>query len=243
MSEILIIDHKKERKQGGGRPPKSFTREDLEAMEREYRLGNSSLKNIAVKYGISDDTLKRMADQLGWVRNMRGRVAKHVYDKLHGAEPLIRPTFSREEATVEQAAISAVTMIREHMETTHHVFKLTGVAAQQLEDAMASRNALEVLIVQETIEADVGEGREQNMALKKREAMLKAVALPTHVATLKDLAIAMKSVVELSRVLMGIHESPPPAPESSDMPSVADERIEELRERLRLSVTKSAPAG
>ena len=222
-----------------GAPQTTFTLEQMERLEQDYRMGEKSMPKIASEYGIHERTLRRMAEKFGWVRNLRGRVARHVYDKLHGAEPMDRPTFTKEEAAVEHAAVNAVTMIQEHMQTAHAVFQLTGIAAQQLEDAMGRRHEIEELIREETPDADGRPGRAQAVAAKKRDAMMRAVSLPTHVATLKDLAIAMKAVVELSRVLMGIHDSPPPPPEDSKAMTVADERIEELRARLRLSFKQS----
>jgi hypothetical protein len=241
MIEGVVVDQDSFAK--AGRKYREFTKETLEQIEKDYRLGEKPMKRIQAEYGIHYDVLQRMANQFGWVRNMRAQVARHVYDKLHGAEPMMRITHSKEEAAIEIAAVSAVTMIQQHMETTHKVFQLTGIAAQQLEDAMNNRGAIEELIHDETSEADEEESKSQRKAERRREAMMKAVSLPTHVQTLRDLSIAMRSVVELSRVLMGIHETPPPPPESSNTPTVADERIEQLRERLRLSFQQPQAAG
>ena len=92
---------------------------------------------------------------------------------------------------------------------------MVSVLMASLMDVAASRDKMQDLIIENT---DAGQ---------KRSAMLRAVALPSHAATLRDLTTALKNLIPLERQAYNIDEKPP------------EDSYEELLDRA----LADAPAG
>ncbi len=72
---------------------------DWEAIEREYRAGQLSVREIASRYGVNASTISRRAKRYGWERDLSERVR----DRAH-AKSMLGGESGDDEAVVEAAA-------------------------------------------------------------------------------------------------------------------------------------------
>ncbi len=88
---------------------------EWEAIEREYRAGQISIREIARQYGVSDRAIRNRAKNLGWERDLTDRVAAKVRSDLVRTE--VRTPHARgpdEREIVAAAAARGVEVILRH---------------------------------------------------------------------------------------------------------------------------------
>jgi transposase-like protein len=171
-------------------------RTDWEAIERAYRAGKLSIREIAKNHDVSDTAIRKKATAGGWERDLSARVDEKVRvalvrNELRTANP------QTEEELVDQAAEQVVIVVRSHRKRINLQTVLVDVLTQQLIDVAGRRHDFEEAIEEETADDENG---------KRRSAMLKAVALPTHASTAVNLANAMKTLVGLERQAFNIKD-------------------------------------
>ena len=235
---------------------------DLEALRVEYTTSGLSNRELGKKYKVSEGSIRNWAKTLGWPRvveltptprkgkeklppkrdDVVSQAAEAAVKKLIDKPvelPMPRADF------VEVAATQAAQVVTMIQGASMRLYSMVEKAAQQLDTAMERRDILEDLIIQDTADADLPPDPDnpgaQARAQRQRQAMLKAVALPTQITSLKDLCISMKHCSEMMRENWSIDGLPPPPekPVAEEPPSVAEQRIDKLRERLRAPI----PAG
>lgn len=172
---------------------------DWEAIEKDYRLGQLSVRAIANKYGLKAHSLiDKKARQNGWTRN----VAKQVYELtknglLAGVNKSEQQVNTPTRGDIEQAALTNIEVINRHRTDIRQGRELVFLLMGQLSQAASNRDELEHEITAET---------EQDQTQARRKSMLKAIALPTHAGTLRDLSTALKNLIPLERQAYNISE-------------------------------------
>lgn len=101
------------------RKTKQKKRPDWEAIEREYRAGQLSIREIARQHGITHAAINKYAKKNGWIRNLTERVRERVEADLVTTEVSIEVTSSnaREREIVQAAAARGVEVVRQHRKT------------------------------------------------------------------------------------------------------------------------------
>lgn len=111
------------------KPPRT---PDWEAVEREFRAGQLSIRQIARQHHVPEATLRKRSKKLGWERDLTDAVRQRVQgDLVRSAHPA-HPGAS-DEAIIDYAAARGVEVIRQHQD---HLSRLQGIAttlAEQLE--------------------------------------------------------------------------------------------------------------
>ncbi|UYZ85318.1 hypothetical protein MTZ49_07165 [Entomomonas sp. E2T0] len=167
---------------------------DWEAIEKDYRLGQLSVRAIAEKHNFkgSHSTITSRAKRYGWTRNItkqvqeltrEGLVSGVYKDCAHFAH-----TPTRED--IKAAALTNIQVITQHRKDIRTGRELVNLFMGQLQEAATNRNEIEAAILSET---------EEDQTTVRRSAMLKAVALPTHASTLRDLSTTLKNLIPLER--------------------------------------------
>jgi len=148
---------------------------DWERVERFYRTGLLSIREIAKQAGVSEGAIRKKAKANGWERDLTAKVREKVRTELVRAEVRtpgeVRAT---EREIVEQAATTIVHVVREHRR-----------------DIRQARRAVERMLA--ALEADAD------------------LKLPAQAATLRDLTMALKTLVTLEREAFSVDEPPSPA--------------------------------
>lgn len=227
---------------------------DLEKLRVEYSTSGLSNRELGRKFRCSEGSIRNWARDLGWARMVKPKPQGGGGDDV--VEEAVRETVKKladnpvqvpipRADFVEAAATEAAQVVVMIQGASMRLYSMIEKAAQQLDGAMEHREILEDLIIQDTADADLPPDPETNglraAAQRQRAAMLKAVALPTQITSLKDLCISMKHCSDMMRLNWSVDGMPPPPekPVGEEPPSVAEQRIDKLRERLRAPI----PAG
>lgn len=170
---------------------------DWEAIEREYRAGQLSVSEIGRQHGVSHTAINKKAKQQGWTRNLAAKVRQVVSDRLVSDE--VSAANARE--TVDAAAARVVDVVRSHRKDIATGRVMAQALFEELAEATERRDEIE-----EAIEEDTAGDSPGNM--KRRQMMLRAVALPSRASTLQSLAGAVKTLVQLERQAFNIDSQP-----------------------------------
>jgi hypothetical protein len=152
---------------------------DWPGIERDYVKTDLSIREIARWYGCSDKAIRLRAKAGGWARpgaeppqaspqgpQPPSEVVEPIVERIR--TPLNSDT-TKPEAIIGRGRILALRMLDELDATTSHI--------GEMEDAIE--------------EANPGKS-----GMRRREAMMKAVSLPVRAGTLKNLALAVKTLAE-----------------------------------------------
>lgn len=183
---------------------------DWESIERHYRAGLMTVREIARQGGVSHTMVGKRAKESGWTRDLTARVREAVATGLV-ATSVANPAEERrtEREIVEQAATTVIQLVREHRKEIRSLRAMGATLLDQLVDAAGNREEMEALIHADTAGADEEPSGAQRAEQSRRNAMLKAVALPAHAGVLKALSDVMKAVVPLERAAFSVDEPPP----------------------------------
>jgi hypothetical protein len=197
---------------------------DWSKVEPLYRADVLSVAEIARQFKITDAAIRKHAKEYRWKRDLGAKVRAKTAEKLiqdladssgDGSDSSGSQRAMSEDETTELAALTQVTVVRDHKATISTGRSLTMRMLSEL-DAVTS---------------NVGELKQEITAskdAKRHNAMLKAVGLSNRAATMRDLATAARTWVGLERQAFSIIEDkePPPAP----LPE--PRTLEELRQTL-----------
>lgn len=175
---------------------------DWEAIERDYRAGVVSLREIGRAHGVSDTAIRKRAAAEGWTRDLAPKVQARTKDKL--VRSLSSQSGSHEqqartdEEIVEAASTTQASVVQIHRRDIASGRKLVSVLFSELMESTEKRHEIE-----EAIEEDVENDAPATKA-KRRAAMQKAVSLPSRAGAALSLAGAMKHLVYLERQAFSI---------------------------------------
>ena len=149
---------------------------DWVEIERDYRAGTMSIRELAAWYGISDTAIRKRAKRDNWTRAETKASSQREPDREpEPAKVYVGTVLTPENTTPEAIVGRGRNLVMRMMDEL---------------DATTTRNGeLEALIVSSTDEAD---------ATGQRAALMQAVSLKTRSDVLKALATAAKTLAESS---------------------------------------------
>lgn len=169
---------------------------DWEAVERDYRAGVLSLREIGKMQEVSEGMIRKKAKAESWERDLTERVNEKVRNEL--VRDSVRTADPRtEKEIVDTAAATVIQVVRGHRKQIGRQIALVDVLTEQLTGAAGNRDEIEAAIFDETAEDKDG---------KRRSAMLKAVSLSSHTSAAVNLANALKTLVGLERQAFNIKD-------------------------------------
>jgi len=105
---------------------------DWEAIEREFRVGALSIREIGRQYRVSDTAIRKKAKSMGWVRDLTERVRREVAHDL--VRDQVRSSDVRtDREIVEEAAARGVEVVRQHRTILGRAMTCAGNIVKQLE--------------------------------------------------------------------------------------------------------------
>lgn len=186
---------------------------DWEAVEREYRAGIRSLKDIGSEFGVSDAGIIKRAKKDGWTRDLSAKI-KAKAEALVSAELVSEEVSALTKATERQIVDSNAEMmanvIRSHHKSLGRLDTVIKLLFDRLEAELSGTELFDQL--GELLYAPDDKGQD-----KLNELYRKVIALPSHTDTAKKLAETLKTKIELERKVFKIEDQPA---DSSD--SIAD---------------------
>jgi hypothetical protein len=85
---------------------------DWEGIEREYRAGQLSVREIGRQFGISETAIRKKAGKSRWERDLSARVREKVRTELVRRE--VRKDASNDREIVSEAAARVVSLVLDH---------------------------------------------------------------------------------------------------------------------------------
>ena len=177
---------------------------DWEAVEREYRAGVRSLKDIGAEFGVSDAGILRRVKKDGWSRDLGAKIKAK-------AESLV----SEREVS---ARVSAQTAVSERQIVEANAGLLADAVINQRSDIKRARATAQRLWALVDAELDhpeefaaLGEmlvAPDENGQDKLNDMYRAAIGLPQQIKNVKLLADAIKVLIELERRVLKIDEIP-----------------------------------
>lgn len=172
---------------------------DWETIERVYRAGVISLREIARAHSISDTAIRKRAKAEGWERDLTEKVKERARSKLvrdDGSQSGSHPQRERtDREIVEEASETQVYVVKAHRRDIASGRNILGKLFDELNDAIDHREEIEDDIVAETATDKDGQ---------RRTRMLRAVALGSRAGVMLSLSAAMKNVIVLERQAFNI---------------------------------------
>lgn len=162
---------------------------DWESIEKDYRAGVLSIREVAKIHGVSDTAIRKKAKAESWQRDLTERVNEQVRAELvRNTVRASDPQTERE--IVDAAAATVVQVVRSHRTRIGHGNDLVDLLTKQLMDVAGKREDFEQAIDLECA---------GDKSPERRTRLMKAVALSTHAGMAVNLANALKVLIGLER--------------------------------------------
>jgi hypothetical protein len=204
------------------KPPRSKI--DWEAVERDYRTGHFTLRELETKHGVSYAQISRKSTQLGWSKDLR-EVIKQATDAA-----VLRESVTEAQKDVTETVLVAAELNKSVILAHRGDLKATRDVAASLLHELG--NAALLAEDQDLLaEIMAGDGAEPQDVSRMRAVVSKALSVNTRIASVKQLADAFDKLQVAERRAFGLDEKVQ-APER-DLRDFATDELRRLRERLR----------
>lgn len=190
---------------------------DWEAVEREYRAGIRSLKDIGGEFGVSDAGILKRAKKDGWERDLSERIRAKAEAKVSAA--LVSEKVSATEAANERVTVDVGAQV------------LADAVLHQRKDVSRSRAIVQKLFAELEAQGDgledlamLAEALQSGDEEKLSQIARKVIAFPSRVDSAKKLSESLRVLVELERKVLRIKDD-----------SSADDVLKKIGEGAALS--------
>lgn len=183
---------------------------DWQAIEREYRVGQLSLRALASKHSTTPGAISKKAKAKGWVQDASQEVRERTRAamiKAPAVEKTAKETLDGNSVSnggntptqedIEVAVQTNLAVISRHRRDISHGHRIVGLLFQQLEEAAQNRDEIEGAIAEECADDHTGQ---------RKGRMLKAISLPVHAGVIRDLSTALKNLIPLERQAYNLDE-------------------------------------
>lgn len=169
---------------------------DREAVERDYRAGILSIREVAKLHCVSDKAVRNWAKEFGWDRDLTAKVNEKVRTDLVRAEsaPADHQT---EREIVEVAAATVVQVVRGHRASIKRMNALALELLEELDEQTINRELYVDLGVMLRSEDDKGQD-------KRNDLYQKIIAGAGRIDGMKKLAETLKVLIGLERQAFNI---------------------------------------
>lgn len=176
---------------------------DWELIEREFRSGQFSIREIAKQHCLSDTAIRKKMKKLGVDRDLSALVAEKVRTELVRTEvrtEVRTATPETEQEIIDTAAARTVEVVRSHRVR----IRSGSIVVEKLFDQLG-----EVTDNREKIEAEIDTETEDDVVSNRRDMMLRAVSLQANASTAVSLSAALKNLIGLDREAFNLNDSKP----------------------------------
>ncbi|MGU9816032.1 hypothetical protein ACU684_11650 [Pseudomonas sp. LF135] len=167
---------------------------DWEAIERAYRAGLLSVREIAASCGVSHTAIQKRAKANGWERDLKAKIkakADSLVAKREVATQVASKSVETEREIIEVNAEVIANVRMAHRGDISRGRRLTNMLLDELEGLTEEQGTLKELIAQLKDNDDVDSAM--------LELASKMASLPSRTKTMKELAETLKTLVALER--------------------------------------------
>jgi hypothetical protein len=199
---------------------------DWEAIERDYRTGTRSTREIAAVHGLSHTAINKRAKTEGWARDLSKAIKAKADAKVSRAA--VSKEVSKETKILESEVVEANAHAIAEIRLAHRADIRRGRALvlqllTELEGQTAGRELFENL-------GELMKSPDENGRDRLNELYHKVIGLSGRVSNVKSLTEALKNLVALEREAWGLGTAEPPKGDASMLSD--DELDAELHVRL-----------
>lgn len=169
---------------------------DWEAIARDYKAGQLSLREIGKKHGPTDGAIRARAKKHGWTRDLSDEVRRQARSQALREE--LRTPNASDEEIVEEAAKVGSQVIQTHRRDIRDGREIVEMMLGELK-AECQHHELLSELAEQRIDADDMDARAAN-------AVRRAVSLPGRAGTIRDLSQSMQRLVALERQAFNLDE-------------------------------------
>ncbi|PWE39604.1 hypothetical protein C9I50_18210 [Pseudomonas prosekii] len=171
---------------------------DWEAIERAYRAGVLSVREIAASSGVSHTAIQKRAKAHGWERDLKAKIkakADSLVAKREVATQVASKSVETEREIIEVNAEVIANIRMAHRGDISRGRRLTNKLLDELEALTDEQGTIKELIAQlKDGDSEDGEAMSDVLALAQKMG-----ALPSRTKTMKELAETLKTLVLLER--------------------------------------------
>lgn len=171
---------------------------DWEAIERAYRAGLLSVREIAASCGVSHTAIQKRAKANGWERDLKAKIkakADSLVAKREVATQVASKSVETEREIIEVNAEVIANIRMAHRGDISRGRRLTNKLLDELEALTDEQGTIKELIAQlRDADHDDGDAMADVLALANKMG-----ALPSRTKTMKELAETLKTLVALER--------------------------------------------
>ena len=177
---------------------------DWEAVEREYRVGLRSLRDIGAEFGVSEGAIRKKAKVESWDRDLSAKIASK-------AEALVRKAEVRSEVRNESSASEAEMVLAganlqaaAQLNQRKDVSRSRGIVQKLFAELEGQIDGLEDFAKLAELMAEP----DDNGSDKLNELYKKVISFPSRVDSAKKLSDSLRVLVELERKVLRIKDEP-----------------------------------
>ncbi|PYD92192.1 hypothetical protein DNF23_12975 [Pseudomonas syringae pv. pisi] len=175
---------------------------DWEAIERAYRTGLLSAREIGIVHGVSHTAINKRAKSFNWSRDLKAKVqarADALVSKAEVSRLVSKETVITEKIEVESAATALADIKLSQRRNIGRCLELANTLLEELSSSTDMRGDIADLIKQLKEQAD-----DSADALELASRMS---SFPRRMKSMKELSEIMKTLIALQRQAYGIDES------------------------------------
>lgn len=175
---------------------------DWEAVEREYRAGIRSLRDIGEEFGCSHVGIKKRADKEGWTRDLAAKIQAAAEEKVTKATVTKTVTAETKAAEREIIEANAQAIADAVLNQRRDVSKARSIVQKLFDEMDKSIDGIELL---EQLGEMMRSPNEHGVD-KLNELYHKIISLPSRVDSTKKLAESLRVLIELERKVLRIKD-------------------------------------
>lgn len=193
------------------KPPRAAKAADWDAIERDYRTGRFTWRELEAKHGVPNTTIMRRGKREGWSADLSNAVRQATNAALIQAQVQQECSAAQQNAadTVLAAAEVNKQVILGHRK---HVANAIALASDLMEELKLLGSAKDDL--QRLAEIVGGEDPEEML-----RTVRKVTSVHTKVSSVKTLADAIDKLVRAERLAFGIDDEAVKSPKGDDTPA------------------------
>jgi len=213
-----------------GVTPAKRKRTDWEAVERDYRTGKFTLRELEAKHGADNGLISRKAKKDGWTQDLSRAIKAATNAKL--VEELVSKEISDSQQKVSTTVLAAAEANKEVILGHRKDIRMLREIAVDLASELQQVSKVDLKSIASMLEDD---GLTQDQLSAMREGIAAVTKLPTRILGVQRLSQAIGRVQALERQAFGLDdpETPPPVDEIGDL---SDEELDaRISERMRVA--------
>ncbi|SNS16060.1 hypothetical protein [Pseudomonas segetis] len=191
---------------------------DWERIEKLYRAGVLSVREIAGECGVSHTAINKRAKTHGWERDLKAKIKAKADSLVSKAE--VSTQVSKEELATERGIIEANAQVIADIRIAHRTDigrsrKMANKLLDELEGMTDNRELFDQL-------GELLQSPDENGQDKLNDLYMKVISLPSRTKTMKELAETLKTLITLERQAYDVGAELPRQPHEE----LTDEEIE-----------------